>query len=490
MNSEIDGLPAGEQVEDTMSKEVFYRAGFPLGYNENEDNQYLFNHYEFIIQYNKDIASGNFRVVGILVKPSSIGERDSGNRCKPTSMLKLSSDSSNKVMYTYSVSFQPSSDEWRTRWDKYLHVYDPKIHWFNIINSIVIVFFLTGMVAMILFRALHKDIKRYNEIDQEDAQEDFGWKLVHGDVFRSPSRFWLLSVLLGSGAQLFLMGCVTLIFAALGFLSPSNRGSLVTTMIVTYVLSAAWGGYISARFYKMFGGESWKSNVLSTAFLVPGCVFATFIILNFFLISAKSSSAVPFGTMFALVVLWFLISVPLCFVGAYIGFKKPKIEHPTRTKQIPRQIPEQALYLKSIPSILMGGILPFGAIFIELYFIMNSLWAHQVYYMFGFLFVVGIVLILTCAEVTILMCYFHLVAEDYHWWWRSFLTSGACAIYVFLYSILYFRSIGGSSNVNSAALYFGWSLVMSSLMFISTGFIGFYSCYLFVRKIYSSIKID
>lgn len=346
------------------------------------------------------------------------------------------------------------------------------------------------MIGMILLRALHKDITRYNRMDEEDAQEEFGWKLVHGDVFRPPPRFMALSVVIGSGAQLWLMAVVTLLFAALGFLSPSNRGSLVTTMIVSYVLSAMWGGYMSARFYKMFGGENWKKNVISTAFCVPGGVFLVFIILNFFLLGAGSSSAVPFGTMMALVVMWFLISVPLCFAGAYIGFRKERIEAPVRTNQIPRQVPELPFYLRPIPSILMGGILPFGAIFIELYFIMNSLWAHHVYYMFGFLFVVGAVLVLTCAEVTILMCYFHLVAEDYHWWWRAFFTSGASALYVFLYSILYYHTIGGSSNPNSAALYFGWSLVMSALMFITTGFIGFYACYLFVRKIYSSIKID
>jgi len=452
----------------------------------------LYNHYDITIQYNQDYGANQYRIVGLLVEPQSIARRNPKSECESIekSMLQLKTDADNAVLFTYSVKFVSSNDEWRTRWDKYLHVYDPKIHWFNIINSIVIALFLSGMIAMILLRALHKDISRYNHLDEEDAQEDSGWKLVHGDVFRPPQRFMLLSVLVGSGAQLWLMSCVTLVFAALGFLSPSNRGSLITTIIVSYILSAAWGGYMSARFYKMFGGEDWKRNVLHTSFDVPGCVFLIFIILNFFLVGAGSSSAVPFGTMAALVFLWFLVSVPLCFAGAYMGFRKPKIENPVRTNQIPRQIPDMPTYLQAVPSILMGGILPFGAIFIELYFIMNSLWAHQVYYMFGFLFVVGFVLVLTCAEVTILMCYFHLVAEDYHWWWRAFFTSGSSALYVFLYSILYFHMIGGSSDPNSAALYFGWSLVMSGLMFVTCGFIGFYACWLFVRKIYASIKID
>ena len=98
----------------------------------------------------------------------------------------------------------------------------------------------------------------------------------------------------------------------------------------------------------------------------------------------------------------------------------------------------------------MGGILPFGCIFIQLFFILNSIWygcvrkslpvaltsqsrntysmmlciclsvfcvcvwsfrSHQMYYMFGFLFLVFIILLITCSEATVLLCYFHLCAE-------------------------------------------------------------------------------
>ena len=60
---------------------------------------------------------------------------------------------------------------------------------------------------------------------------------------------------------------------------------------------------------------------------------------------------------------------------------------------------------------LIGGILPFGAVSVELYFIMSALWLHQIYYIFGFLFLVMIVLFVTCAEVSILICYFQLCNE-------------------------------------------------------------------------------
>lgn len=101
-------------------------------------------------------------------------------------------------------------------------------------------------------------------------KEEFGWKLVHGDVFRPPRKGMLLSVLLGSGVQVFFMCLVTLAFACLGFLSPANRGALMTCAMVLYVLLGSPAGYVSARIYKSFGGEKWKSNVLLTSMLATG----------------------------------------------------------------------------------------------------------------------------------------------------------------------------------------------------------------------------
>ena len=56
-------------------------------------------------------------------------------------------------------------------------------------------------------------------------------------------------------------------------------------------------GYVSARIYKMYGGEKWKSNVLLTAHLCPGIVFAVFFVMNLILWAEQSSAAIPFGTL-------------------------------------------------------------------------------------------------------------------------------------------------------------------------------------------------
>ncbi|KAI1316769.1 hypothetical protein EDD11_009507 [Mortierella claussenii] len=503
----IDGLPVGHVrgagtgagVGQDQDKQL-YSIGFPLGVEsagKEGGAPKLNNHYEITIDFHHNKQKNTLRVVGVTVEPYSIDSPAVGSElCGAKNMeqmpgVYLSEDKTTLVTYTYAVSWKEVETAWATRWDKYLLVGEPRIHWFSLVNSIIIVLFLTGMVAMVLLRALHKDISRYNQQEaQEDFQEDFGWKLVHGDVFRAPPYPMLLSIIVGNGSQMFLMASVTILFAALGFLSPSNRGSLATVMIVFYMFFGVIAGFVSARLYKMFGGEAWKLNVIGTAFLFPSIIFGAFIGLNFFLVGAKSSGAVPFGTMLGLVALWFLVSTPLSVIGSYLGFQRPKIETPVRANQIPRQIPDQVFYLRPIPSMMIGGILPFGAIFIELYFILNSIWFHKIYYVFGFLFLVFGILLLTCAEVTILMCYFHLCAEDYHWWWRAFFTSGASAIYIFLYSIMYYFTTLQIKSFTSVVLYFGWTAVMSLMFFVLSGAIGFFSTFIFVRKIYGSIKID
>ena len=44
---------------------------------------------------------------------------------------------------------------------------------------------------------------------------------------------------------------------------------------------------------------------------------------------------------------------------------------------------------------------------------MQSLFGAKVYYAFGFLALTSVIVALTTAATTILMCYFHLCAEDY-----------------------------------------------------------------------------
>ncbi|KTF79890.1 hypothetical protein cypCar_00018156 [Cyprinus carpio] len=469
--------------------------GFPIGCLVNQEGKpkdacvinadfnkkntyYVFNHVDITIFYHSgDETNGmHARLVAATLEPQSIKHSNDENPTCEGAPMDIPADfkSNLKVTYTYSVTFKQNDDiRWASRWD-YILVSMPhtNIQWFSIMNSLVIVLFLTGMVAMIMLRTLHKDIARYNQMDQAD------WVKIPPAA--NITYVSLLAYVVTGDYDMMIVW----------FRELANRGALMTCAVVLWVLLGTPAGYVSARLYKTFGGENWKTNVLLTAFLCPGIVFVDFFMMNLILWVEGSSAAVPFGTLVAILALWFGISVPLTFVGAYFGFKKPGIEPPVRTNQIPRQIPQQSFFTKAMPGIIMGGILPFGCIFIQLFFILNSIWSHQMYYMFGFLFLVFIILVITCSEATVLLCYFHLCAEDYHWWWRSFLTSGFTAVYLFVYAVHYFFSklqiIGAASTI----LYFGYTLIMVLIFFIFTGTIGFFSCFWFVNKIYSVLKVD
>ena len=83
-----------------------------------------------------------------------------------------------------------------------------------------------------------------------------------------------------------------------------------------------------------------------------------------------------------------------------------------------------------------------------------------------------------------------LCGEDYHWWWRSFIQGGSCAVYVFLYSIIYFCTKLEITDFIPTLLYFGYTFLFCLTFWIMTGTVGFYAAFFFIRKIYGSIKID
>eukprot|EP01018_Ginkgo_biloba_P021539 Gb_26109 [translate_table: standard] len=502
----LDNLPVavGRQRADGSPATTYehgFRVGFKASYaGSSEERYFIHNHLSYDVKFHRDTETDTARIVGFEVTPYSVrheyeqpwdDEKPRLITCNANTKRYVSGtdtpqevEEDKELIFTYDVSFkysgilQESPVKWASRWDTYLLMTDDQIHWFSIINSLMIVLFLSGMVAMIMMRTLYRDISKYNQLEtQDEAQEETGWKLVHGDVFRPPTNPSLLCVYVGTGVQFFGMTLVTMIFAMLGFLSPSNRGGLMTAMVLLWVFMGLFAGYSSARLYKMFKGTEWKKNTLKTAFVFPGIVFCIFFVLNALIWGEKSSGAVPFGTMFALVFLWFGISVPLVFIGSYFGYKKPAIEDPVKTNKIPRQIPEQAWYMQPVFSILIGGILPFGAVFIELFFILTSIWLNQFYYIFGFLFIVFVILLVTCAEITIVLCYFQLCSEDYHWWWRAYLTSGSSALYLFLYAIFYYFTKLEITKLVSGILYFGYMMIISYAFFVLTGTIGFYACF-------------
>merc|ERR1719230_1882642 len=457
----MDNLPAATKMIAEMPDGTKNIPGTEPG------KSYINNHLRFIVKYHKSETFPGARIVGFEVEAYSVQHSYEGawNAKEPKlTSVPLRPDLppmpawAPEVVYTYDVVWESSDIAWASRWDLYLYMGDDQVHWFSILNSLVIVFLLSGIVAMIMVRTLRRDLAEYNSIEEkEELLEESGWKLVHADVLRSPPNPTLLATSVGTGMQLLCMTFISIFCAMLGFLSPANRGSMLTVTLLLFVLMGCVAGYCAAVVYKAFKGSQWKTLTLLTAFLYPGITFGVFFILNFFIWGQASSGAVPFGTMFALL----CISFPLVWVGVWLGYRRTLKDPPVKTNMVPRVIPSQAWYLNLLSTMIIGGILPFGAVFIELYFIMSSVWLQRFYYVFGFLAMVLFILLITCAEMAIVLCYFQLCNENYHWQWRSFLNTGSAGLFLFGYSFVYFSSTLEIMGVVSTLLYFGYMFVAS-----------------------------
>lgn len=529
VNMILDNLPVMRYTQQNGM--TIQWTGFPVGYTPNGANDdYIINHLKFkilvheyegrgvqiigtgeegmgvISETDKKKMSG-YEIVGFEVIPCSV-KRD------PDAMLKLNMydhvepvncpleldkcqmiREQERVTFTYEVEFVKSDIRWPSRWDAYLRMDGAKVHWFSIMNSLMVIFFLAGIVFVIFLRTVRRDLTRYEELDKEAQaqmnEELSGWKLVVGDVFREPTSSKLLCVMVGDGVQITGMAVVTIVFAAFGFMSPASRGMLLTGMIILYLFLGIAAGYVGVRMWRTIKGvsEGWRSVSWLIACFFPGVVFVILTILNFILWGNKSTGAIPISLYFTLISLWFCISVPLTLLGGFMGTRAEHIQFPVRTNQIPREIPA-----RKYPSwllVLGAGTLPFGTLFIELFFILSSIWLGRFYYVFGFLLVVLILLVVVCAEVSVVLTYMHLCVEDWRWWWKAFFASGSVALYVFLYSINYLVfDLKSLSGPVSATLYLGYSLIMAFAIMLSTGTIGFLISFYFVHYLFSSVKID
>lgn len=497
--------------------------GFPLGFQAPPQFEalkageiYAFNHFKFIVTYNEQ-EDGTVRIVGFDVQPysiqhdtSSIGAKGTVDEttqlptCKgdpvendPTKYvaLRLNGPSPLTLTYSYEVEWKSSDLLWQDRYDiLLLSAPDDDLHYFSIVNSLMIVLFLTGAISTILIRTLRKDIAIYNEMDSLDdgaGAEETGWKLVHGDVFRPPqSGSMALAVMVGTGAQIGVAFGLSMLLAMTKIVNPVQKGQTLTALILLYVLCGSMAGYVSARVYKFTDSKAWKLNVLLTATALPGALVVVFSFLNIFLTAVGAATAVSFWTILVLFLLWVCVAAPLVFVGALLGLRAPTIEVPTKTNQIARIVPYAPWHVQRPYTFFMGGILPFGSVCIELAFIMSALWLHQIYYVMGFLLAVLLILAATCAQVSMVLTYLQLCAEDHRWWWSSFWNCASAGAYLFAYSLWFLSSRLEMVGVLPVVVYLTYMAMISICFGLFCGSIGFLSSFWFCRIIYGAVKVD
>ena len=407
-----------------------------------------------------------------------------------------------ELEFSYSVEWVPTETPFHRRFERYLDYdfFEHQIHWFSIFNSFMMVFFLVGIVSLILMRTLRKDYQKYareagdlDELDQE--LDESGWKQVHGDGFRAPPFLCLFCALVGSGAQLAVMVFFMICFATLTT-RYMGRGALIVSFLVCYSITSLVSGYVSGALYARSqppgsGSGAWIRTMVFTAAAFPAICFTLTLCLNLVALFYQSLAAVPFTSVASVVLIWMLVSCPLCVFGTILGRNwSGTSEAPCGVNSIPRLIPEKCWYARPLVLVMLGGVLPFGSIFIEMYFVFTSFWNYKFYYVYGFMFLVFLILAVVTVCVTIVVTYFLLNNEDYRWPWTSFFAAGSTAGYVFVYSVYYFFLKTKMSGFFQTIFYFSYMTMFCLALGLICGTIGYCGCSVFVRQIYRNIKSD
>jgi len=430
-----------------------------------------------------------------------------------------------ELTFDLNVEWQETNDSFHGRFERYLDhdFFKHPIHWFSVFNSFMMVLFLIGLVALILLRTLKRDYARYGIVDEEEgneyddegkpltSQEDAGWKQVHGDVFRAPALLALFAALIGTGWQLVVLTLSVIVFAVLGPMHGQvheERGEVLTAIIVCYALSSIVAGFTSGQYFKTYypttaaarrqstGGAKttlWQAVMVGTVLLLPTITVAILSYLNIVSLMYGTIHSIPFSVILKLFLLWIFVSVPLCVIGTMMGrHGGAKIDSfPCRVNAIPRPIPDMVpWYGRPSGLVPLAGLLSFGSIFIELYYVLTSLWNYKFYHVYGFLLGVYTILIVVVSMTSIIVVYFLLNAENYHWQWTAMASGGSTAVYVFLYGVYYFVVKTQMHGFLQTSFYFGYTTLLSLNLGILCGTLGHGAASQFVRAIFQNVKVD
>jgi len=437
-----------------------------------------------------------------------------------------------EVEFSYSVEFIKTEIEWRHRFAKYVdskfYPHKSEVHWLSIFNSILLVLLLMSFLMLILMRVLKQDFVRYMgglpddlEADlqgddrdpllaEENAaaimEEETGWKLLHGDVFRYPSYPSLFAAIIGVGTQLIACSVVVLGLALCGIVSTTYRGQILSATVISYNLTGFVAGYVTAQVYALLtvtlqtkstvsGSMAWMAPLVNAILLYTVPVGAVFAYVNTVAITGGSTAAMPVSAIFTVLALSAFVGVPSTLLGNIIGryhFRNGRLSKPmpTRTNKIPRQIPPIVWWKGPVVQILVGGCLPFSAIYIELHYIFASLWGHAIYTLFGILMLSLLLLFVVVSFISVALLYFQLQNEHHEWWWRSVFVGGSTGFFLYGYCFLYFFHRSEMGGFLQGSFFFGYMFCLSYGLFLMLGSMSWFSCFVFVKYIYGRIKSD
>lgn len=407
-------------------------------------------------------------------------------------IVKLSRDVASNppvINFTYSVDWFLVNIQHKER-SKFHHIFffpvlknDIAVHWYSIMNSLLVIFFLLCALFVIFTRIIKSD-STHAELDEEPV-----WRQLVGELFRIPPRSDLLGAMVGVGLQLSCLSVFFHILAFIGVYYTGNDGAMIVSAIVLYALTSVVGGFTSLYWHKKWHGTQWVRQTGLTALLFALPFGLTFALMHFLSVAYGVTKALSLASIVGVLGLWILLGLPLQFFGGVYGKRiAPQAKTPTRMAAMAS--PVLPFYYRTPFCMLLCGVLSFSVIFVEVNYINNALWVRGAYRMFGISGIVAFLLfIVTCCSC-IIITYIRFSLEECKWWWTSFLSGGSVGGYLLLYSVYYYVFETQMFGFLQTAYFFGFQLIVAYFLFLMMGSVGFLASYIFVNRAYQTNHID
>lgn len=546
----IDGIPASTTFinDDGINPpKKYYIPGFSLGYEESGE-YYLNNHLMMVVRYHKESANpDSYSIVGLEMYPKSVSDSHCPGASKNYDNLKLDPNADTQLVpFTYSVYWREEyevnhNDRWKMYIDPNLFdqngkLIDPSslssssnktIHWVSLINSFVILSFVSLIVAFVLISSFRANISK-------DSTSKFSQTAQNS--FIQPSFLIILSILTGSGIQLIftLLGSGLLSF--LFFRNSFGQDTAILSLIIAVlIVGGFFAGFSSIQFYKLFNLS--KSNLpLKKSFLISslsGSVLISLsiiviVIANSLVYDSDSPRSITFSTFLFAYMLYALFQIPISVIGGLVSRKldiltkiltkvlpqnssafntktysvpstppSPIKKSPSSSKSLtPPSISNQylkpmstPLYLRLPFSLLIFGFCPCSIVFIESRFLYTTLLIENYStstYMYGFIVSAAILLLFVMIEIGIISSYLKLLKTNskINWQWWIFLTC-SFSIWIYLVPLSIYHLIFKMKLVDagSPVLYMVYTTILNTMISISCGSLALWSATIFIYAV-------
>lgn len=545
----LDGLPGATTFVSSNKNNKYYAAGFPLGFVE-DGVSYIYNHVMLVIRYHSDRKNKNKNtIVGFEVYPKSVSNEQCPGSSKDYKNFALNLKKNEKgevfsqstiIPYTYSVYWrEDNSIDYDSRWDLYYEnetTTNHKIHWISFINSIILLSLGSLIAGIVLLRVLKSDIE-VNAVssplpttNNENEKLSNSWKNLIDEVFQKPVFALPLTILVSSGVQIIVatLGVIVILVlnsnliigkstSSTAFFN-NHQGAFFSISLFFFITLGFVSSYTGIILHKIFNNNhinvsyTQKTCLIYSIFFsgfLPTLILTVVLILNFFVWAEASSYALPFGTILVLILLVLVVEIPLgviggyygnlkkfdnrSLIGSYTGYSKNETKDKNKNFTPTPSKKKVSWLLNPVTSILIFGTVPFGIVYVELLFIFNSVWLEKTtfYYMYGFLLITSLILIIIIAESSIIATYISLaVYNNPNWQWLCFRVGSSIGWFIYGYSVYYFTLYLHIHDFVSVLFYFAYMALVCVVIGIGCGSVGVLTGLLFIKKIYSAIKLD